>query len=443
MPGLHLRCRCSPFRAPTVVLCAVLLAGAMPLGATPRATPEQMQALAAKEGGQLLADPAMNYRRIVGVLIRPGAIPDAELLTRFTDALAKADTASRRARVHYLLSNTYYWQGFRELRKARNRAAIGDAVPQVMSHAMAAFEEARKVAPPASDPEIRTDAEAFLRTLLRLSLYGADLAPELKQKVVAGFIDVLEKAPGGFPPWPPEERATVYANLDISRRLGSELPDTLPDDPKELRRLMKLASAGFPQQALRYAEALEARLDLSNATADSAVAIDVFDAYRAVDAERALRWLPKVAACWPVHYLTLFEYTADSGLKVGWPERMAHLRAFLAKGTGNGPGCIDPCLAYGQAVAALMREKHYPEAVECLDTILARPPSSYARLSDLWYAKGQCHVAMGQNEKARQAFQQAIDRAAFAPAPEWSKARAIEALAEVGAAGKEVGGKDQ
>lgn len=442
MPGSHLQCRCFPFGAPTAVFCAVLLAGAMPLGATPRATPEQMQALAAKEGGQLLADPAANYRRIVGLLIRPGAIPDAELITRFTDALAKADTASRRARLHYLLSNTYYWQGFRELRKARNRAAIGDAVPQVMSHALAAFEETRKAPPAAGDTEVAADAEAFLRTLLRLNLYGADLPPALKEKVIVGFLDVLEKAPGGFPLWPAEERAAVYRNLGVAKRLGREFPETLPDDPQELRRLLKLASAGFPQQGLRYAEALESRLDLASPTADPAVAIDVFDAYRAVDRERALRWLTKVAACWPVHYLTLFEYTADPALKVGWPERMAHLRAFLAKGTGNCPGCLDPCLGYDQAVAALMREKQYPEAIECLDTILARSPSSYARLSGLWYAKGQCHVALGQNEKARQAFQQAIDRAGLAVVPEWSKARAEKALAEAGGADKEAGGKN-
>lgn len=430
MPSAHIRCRGPSFSARIFALSIVLLALAVPAEAA-RATPERMQALAAKEGDQLLADPGANYRRVLGVLIRPGAIPDAKLLTRFADALAKADTASRRARLHYLLANTYYWQGFRELRKTLNRAAVGDAVPQVMSHAMAAFEEAQKVAPPEQDAEIRADAEAFLRTLLRLNLYGADLAPDLKQKVVVGFLDVLEKTPGGFPPWPPEERAAVYRNLGVSTRLAAELPATLPDDPKELRRLMQLALPAFPQQAFRYAQALEARLDLSNPTTDSAVAIDVFAAYRGVDADRALRWLTKVAARWPVHYLTLFDYTADPALKIPWPERRAHLQAFLTAATGTGAGHIDPCLAYDQAVAALMREKRYAEALECADAILARPPSSFsARLGDLWYAKGRCHIALGQKDKARQAFQKSIDHAPFAAAPEWSKARATQALAQ-------------
>jgi hypothetical protein len=123
-------------------LCLLVCVAALvlPPGAAraePRATPEELQELA-KDADKLLADPVANRVRIVSVLIKPEARPEAEFVGLFEGRLKQATAADEKAALHFLLGKTYYWGAFRQFRQTRDRKVFSqDLVGKVVGEGLA------------------------------------------------------------------------------------------------------------------------------------------------------------------------------------------------------------------------------------------------------------------------------------------------------------------
>jgi tetratricopeptide (TPR) repeat protein len=382
--------------------------------AQPRATPEQLRDLA-KDADKLLADPVANRAQIVGVLIKPGTRPDAELVGLLEARLKQATSAEEKAAVHFLLGKTYYWGAFRQFRQTHERKVFTqDVVGKVVGEGLAAFEAAQAIPAGQGAIGLRQDTAVDLCELFASNLYGESLSPELKRDAVTRFIDVLEKGEEGTRGWPADVRGKAYRNLGIAERLVQEIPAEMPTERAELHKAMKQAAAVSPQGAVRFAVALEAKQDLTSADSESQ-AWDIFEVYRDAADPRALPWLKRVAEHFHGYYLPLFAFSRDAEPGLSVQERDKYLEAYVSwteASVGKAGARESPWGACDKAASELLREGEYARALRYAERGLKQSPPLSPCLASLYFAKGRCHQGLRQPEQALTAFRLCIE---FAP----------------------------
>jgi tetratricopeptide (TPR) repeat protein len=428
-----------PFTVPSCAagrwLCLLACAAVLVLPpdaarAQTRATPEQLRDLA-KDADKLLADPVANRAQIVGVLIKPGARPDAELVGLLQARLKQATSAEEKAAVHFLLGKTYYWGAFRQFRQTRDRKVFSqDVVGKVVGEGLAAFEAARAVPGGQGDSRLQQDTAADLRDLFGSNLYGEALSPELKHEAVTRFIDVLEKSEQGTRGWPADARAKAYRNLGIAERLAREIPAEMPADREELDRTMKQVAAISPKEAVRFAVALEAKQDLTSPAYESEV-WDIFEVYRAAADPRALPWLKRVAERFPNYCLPLYVLSRDAEPDLPVQERDKYLEAYVSwaeASVGKENARESPISACDMVVSELLREGDYARVLRYAERGLKQPPALSPHLASLYYAKGKSLQELRQPEQALAAFELCIKYAPFSPSGPRLKERAEKAV---------------
>ena len=396
-------------------LCVLIACGSM-AQAVSRATPEQLRELA-KDSDKYLADPVANWSRVVSVVIRPGTRPDEELIKLFEDKLAKATSEEEKAICHFLLSKTYYWQGFRQFQKTRDRNVFTSLADKVIKEDLAAFALAEENSSSLRVFPARKEIIADLCSLLTSNLYGEQLAAELKQEVVRRFVNVLEKSSESTSSWGAELRGKVYRNLGIAERLVKDLPSETPTDAKELRKVMKQVAASSPKDAVRFADALAANLDLK-AKASAESAWDVFQVYRDAGDARALAWLKKTVESHPQLGLSLYTFSHDAEPALSVQERDKYLQVYVKWGEDHvsdsdsiGAGQT----AFANAASELMREKDFNRALLYADRGIKVPMERWGDLVSLYFAKGKCHKELGQPAEARKALERCLELAKTAP----------------------------
>jgi tetratricopeptide (TPR) repeat protein len=394
------------------------------------ATPEELRELA-KDADKLLADPVANRAQIVGVLIKPGARPDTELVGLLEGRLKQATTADGKAALHFLLGKTYYWGAFRQFRQTRDRKVFGqDLVGKVVGEGLAAFEAAQAIPAGQGASGLRQDIAVDLCDLFASNLYGEALSPELKREAVTRFIDVLEKGEQGTRGWPAEARGKAYRNLGIAARLVREIPAEIPAERDELHKAMKQVAAVSPQEAVRFAAALEAKQDLTSAAFESQV-WDIFKVYRDAGDPRALPWLKRVAQHYQGYNLPLYVFSRDAEPGLSVQERDKYLEAYISwaeASVGKDGARESPWGACDKAASELLREGDYARALHYAERGLKQPSPMSPYLASLYYAKGKCHQELRQPEQALAAFEKCIEFAPFSRLGPRLKERAEEAL---------------
>lgn len=390
-----------------VMACLMWTALHSPPAQAHRRMPPEKLAERAKESEKLLEAPVENRRRIVAYFIRPGLKSRAELLERFETDLAEATSAEDRASLQYLIAETHYWGIFKQARKKRDVSIIKGAPQIVIPAYLRAFESVREARAEESAALLRADIIDRLRRLAVSRLFGADLSKDLKKQMVDRFIEPLEKADDGPRAWRIEMRAKVYGNLGIGARLSALIPDEIPEDPDALYEAMKAAwSLGRRREALRFAEALNEREDL---TADTA-AYETFKVLREMGSPRALPLIKAIASNHAQAYLDAYALSRTVEPDLSEAERFEYVETYLRVRLEERPGSRRP---YLKASGRLIRLGEYANALKVIDGYLeAHKGDRNREMAHLHYRRGKCCEELDRTEEAVAAYRRSAEVAA-------------------------------
>jgi tetratricopeptide (TPR) repeat protein len=369
--------------------------------------PPQKLAERAKESEKLLEDPVENRRRIVAYLVRPGLKARQELLEHFENDLTQATSVEDEASLQYLIAETHYWGIFKEARKKRDVSIIEGAPQVVIPAYLRAFELVRKAGAEESAALLRADIIDRLRRLALSQLFGAALSQELKKQMITRFINPLEKAEDGPRSWTIQTRAKVYGNLGIGDRLSSLIPDEIPEDPDALHDAMTAAwSLRRRREALRFAEALEEREDLTAGT----TAYETFKVLREMGSPRALPLIKTIASNHAQAYLDAYALSRTAEPDLSEAKRFEYVETFLQTRLKEDPASRRP---YLKASGRLIRLGEYANALKVIDRYLDNHEGDRNRdIAHLLYRRGRCYEDLERTEEAVAAYRRSAEMAA-------------------------------
>jgi tetratricopeptide (TPR) repeat protein len=306
--------------------------------ATGRATKEQMAEFAARS--QALWDaPGTNYNALSGGIIKPGVMSKDELLNRLNPMLAKADKAQDKAAVYYLIGETYYWGGLTELRKTRDKSVIAGLGDNAIPAYLTAWETIEGAASGPDATQLVQTVAFRLNQLLATEICGSALSTNVKQQVVARYIDRLPAAGMAGAVWTTAMKAKVFGNLGILDRLTQAIPLSMPTNMAGVCEALDLAmSTGVTNDALRFAAHLEEKYQADLAKLPE-VLRKVSGVYRATGDPRAIPSLEALAAVDPKGWIERYEYAVRLDPKTEPEQRRkwvdAYLKGVEAKGGGK------------------------------------------------------------------------------------------------------------
>jgi hypothetical protein len=394
---------------PALVAAAMLCA--LTGQASPRATKEQMSRHAA-DAEKYWDAPGTNYEALSSALIKPGAMPQDELLKRLNPMLEKAETAQDKAALNYLIGETYYWGGLSEIRKTRNAAAILGVGDKAVTSYLAAWDEVAQAGPGPAAAQLRQTISTRLNQLLATAACGSNLATNVKQQVVARYIDPLDKPGQAAVAWTPGQQGKVYANLGVLSRMVAAIPTTMPTNFTGVCAAMDLAvSAGATNDALRFASHLEEtyaeRMAHEPGWRRKIIAI-----YRACGDARADVSLKALIASTPLGWIDLYVDSVHRDPRLPQEQRREYMDAMIKalEGQKDDRRCH---ATYRAAVEALLAQGDHELAIWLADKAISdsRFNSSFtAEDALIWRAKAIAHQKRGERDKALEAY----DKAAYA-----------------------------
>lgn len=391
-----------------ILLIAVSMGFPLSAQANRRATKDQI-AQRAQESEELWNSPGSNYAAISSIFIQPGTMKREDVLKRLNPALDTAGGAHDKAALNYLVGEAYYWGGLAELRQTRDQSVVlglgNKAVAAYLSAWTSVTNVGAALAPGAE--QLRQTIALRLSQVLSTEVCGSTLSTNLKQRVVADFIDGLPTGEKSDAMKSSTIRAKVYTNLGIQTRLMEKIPTTMPTNFLAVCEAMDLAIAvGATNEALRFA----ANLQEAHADALAKKTLrwrQVFALYRDSRDPRAEACVRALAAVEPQGWLDLYDYSVRRDPHFPLPQRrkclddyFKGLEAKQAKGLR----------AYRVALDRLLANGDYDLAVEVADAALEQRSAAGASVDRafVWRSKAVAHEKRGEKEKAEEAYRQGL-----------------------------------
>lgn len=397
------------FQGPEKYFIALACASAM--GVAPfhahasgdRATKEQMAAHAV-EAQALWGAPGTNYNSLSGGIIKPGVMPQDELLKRLNPMLAKADKAQDKAAVYYLIGETYYWGGLTELRKTRNTSVLAGVGDNAITNYLVAWETVAGAGPGPDATQLVQTITFRINQLLATEICGANLSTNVKQQVVARYIDRLPAAGSAGAEWTAVQKGKVYGNLGILNRLTLAIPTAMPTNMSGVCEAMDLAmSTGATNQALRFATHLEEKYPADLAKQPE-VRRAVSRVYKATGDPRAIPSLEALAAVDPRGWIELYEYSVRLDPKLDTEKRRKWVDAYI-KGveTQRGGKTMETCWF---AADRLVANGDYALAIPVGNAAIYANGSWTQRVM-IWRLLAKSYEKCGQSDQAEDALRNA------------------------------------
>jgi tetratricopeptide (TPR) repeat protein len=379
--------------------CCALLS-AQTLAAT-RATKEQIDKYA--EGAEKCwAQPGSNYSYLVGCVIKPGHMSQSNLLARIASLMDKAETSLDKAALHYLAGETYYWTGLAEVMKFRNKSAMDGE--QAVAAYLAAWDAVAQGGEAANLIQLRRTLVYRLDEVLATRMCGANLSTNLKQQVVARYIDRVEKEEALRTNGTLQQRAKIYSNLGIQGRLAAAMTTSIPTNfPGALRAMEVALAAGATNEALRYAAHLEEHFGAEFNMHPEARG-RVFSVYKACSDPRSIPCLKALAATDPKAWLALYDYSVRLEPQLDVVQRRAYVDEYL-KGLANKH--VKDSSAYCAAIERLVAGGDYDPALELADKAISENGASTSRAIILRH-KALVYELRGDKAKALEARQKGL-----------------------------------
>ena len=387
------------------LICGLLILSAPVRGG--RATPAQMHALREQSQG-LLDDPATNYARISTLFLLGDPAECAKQLPRFETQLANAGSDRERAALHFLLAEAIANEtlfGLLQDRAPKHRHPSESAQP-VTEHYLAAFALATA---PGGEPKLAAHIAHSFLPRIPLIVVSNPADSELRRRIIAEFIDVVEKRPALA--LPEKDRAAAYRALGIADRLWDALPEAPPPTKQELAAALRSAvEARCHAKAALYADAAWERHSMdpvlnSQLLLSAARALIHTPGREADGIQRLQQIAPHARDAW----LDLYQHASAAKPAPSRAQQLALLDGYLkTAGIVNRHGRTT--LSHHHRVAQiLMAEAAYQDALRYLDMALAVPAASNAdAYPSILLARGDCLAKLNRKDEAREMYKEAM-----------------------------------
>lgn len=368
-----------------------------------------------------------SYRAVDGLILKRGKADAQQIVARLSKQRDLATAPLDKAIYSYLLARAYYWRGFHQFKATRNRHVFADLRPKVVGEYLNAFKNLRSAEKNRGTTQAaRKDIIGAFASALGTNLWGAKLSSEEKRRVVAQFVNVVEKMPDRGRLLPAGKRlARMYRNLGIEGRLGRMIPEELPTEYEKLAALLeKVRNVAPPEQLLPIVAAMERDHKEMFEKQPGRLALVAVVHESNGRLEKAFEYLTRAAAQSDEYYLALHMLSFRPELKVPREERDCYLDRFIegsctpeakrADRTGRKYVRKD---AYANATAALMRARRYEE---CL-ALIARyeKDASFQRgilePINILLTKARCLDKLGRTQAAVAAYEAFVEKSADFP----------------------------